>query len=86
MSIRNRLKRLERSLELPGGRCPDCPPPPPIVFVNEGEEIPPPVVCQTCGRPANEPGRIRVIEIAHAERDPEPDTEPLPLMQILGET
>ena len=63
MSIRNRLKRLERSLELPGGRCPDCPPRPPIVYIVEGEEIPPPIVCQTCGRPAVPPGQISVIEV-----------------------
>jgi hypothetical protein len=65
-NIRARLAKLEAAVPLRAGRCPDCPPPGPIVYVEvdlEGNllsgEYPP--RCARCGGPHGD--GIQFIEV-----------------------
>jgi hypothetical protein len=75
-SVKARLNRLEAAANESARRCPHCPPTPPFHILREGEEAPPEVVCQVCGRPALGPGELRGIRFV---RSPvEPDPRPIP--------
>jgi hypothetical protein len=65
-SIRGRLAKLEGAARLPAGRCPHCPPPGPIPFLEVDQDgnvlsgaYPP--TCACCGGPHGDD--IRFIEV-----------------------
>jgi hypothetical protein len=65
-NIRSRLAKLEAAVPPPSGRCPDCPPPGPVVFVDVDAEgnllsgaYPP--RCARCGGPHGD--GIRFVEV-----------------------
>jgi hypothetical protein len=71
MSIKSRLRRLERQAGPQGGRCPDCPP---IALVEEDEagnlvsgKYPEP--CSSCGGPDGEICSIVVVRPSAAVGD-----------------
>jgi hypothetical protein len=79
-TIRGRLAKLEEAMRLPAGRCPACPPPGRLVFVDVDEagnvlsgEYPP--RCARCGRPSG--GCTAVIEVV-VPAAPPPGSEGAP--------
>jgi hypothetical protein len=75
-SVKARLKKLEAAANESAGRCPHCPPPPPFHILREGEEAPPEVFCQICGRMALGPGELRGIRFVCSPVEPDPPPRP----------